>query len=201
MSTEMDFREFPKMGRWSRDVIVTEKIDGTNAQIYIAEDGATMLVGSRSRWIAPENDNFGFARWARENEQELLKLGPGRHFGEWWGAGIGRRYGLAEKRLSLFNVARWHLAGVEPKQIPSSDPRIVKMQEPLPACVGLVPELWRGPMDALDVPALINSLAATGSRAVRGFARPEGIVIFHVAAGVGFKKTLDKDDMPKSLAA
>lgn len=37
MNTEMQFQEFPKMGRWSRDVIVTEKIDGTNAQILIAE--------------------------------------------------------------------------------------------------------------------------------------------------------------------
>jgi hypothetical protein len=27
--------------------------------------------------------------------------------------------------------------------------------------------------------------------------RPEGIVVFHVAAGVGFKKTCERDEQPK----
>lgn len=31
----MEFQEFPKMARLSREMIVTEKIDGTNAQVYI----------------------------------------------------------------------------------------------------------------------------------------------------------------------
>jgi len=34
-----NFLKFPKMARYSRECIVTEKIDGTNAQIYITEDG------------------------------------------------------------------------------------------------------------------------------------------------------------------
>jgi hypothetical protein len=29
---------------------------------------------------------------------------------------------------------------------------------------------------------------------------PEGIVIFHTAANMAFKKTLKKDEVPKSLA-
>lgn len=101
-----DFKPFPKIARLSREAIITEKLDGTNAQVFIGEDGE-MLFGSRSRWITPEDDNFGFARWATGNREDLLKLGPGQHFGEWWGAGIQRRYGLTEKRFSLFNVSRW----------------------------------------------------------------------------------------------
>jgi hypothetical protein len=64
---------------------------------------------SRSRWITPDDDNFGFAAWVEANRDELLTLGPGRHFGEWWGSGIQRGYGLpkGEKRFSLFNVSRW----------------------------------------------------------------------------------------------
>jgi hypothetical protein len=31
--------------------------------------------------------------------------------------------------------------------------------------------------------------------------KPEGIVVFHVAANAGFKKTIEKDHEPKSLAA
>jgi hypothetical protein len=43
-----EFAEFPKMARLSRECIITEKIDGTNAQICITDDGQ-MLVGSRTR--------------------------------------------------------------------------------------------------------------------------------------------------------
>lgn len=33
-----------------------------------------------------------------------------------------------------------------------------------------------------------------------GFMDPEGVVAFHVAAGIGFKKTIKGDEQPKSLA-
>ena len=96
-----DFREVPKMARLSREIIITEKLDGTNASIYIGEDG-TFLVGSRTRWITPEDDNHGFAKWAYSERERLLTLGAGHHFGEWWGCGIQRNYGLTDKRFSLF---------------------------------------------------------------------------------------------------
>ena len=108
-----DFVAFPKIPRLSRRCVITEKIDGTNACIFIGEDGE-FLVGSRTRWITPENDNHGFARWAYEHKDELLGLGPGRHFGEWWGQGIQRGYGLKEKRFSLFNTSRWMDDAVRP---------------------------------------------------------------------------------------
>jgi hypothetical protein len=47
----------------------------------------------------------------------------------------------------------------------------------------------------------IEKLKAHGSFAAPGFMDPEGIVIYHVAAGVGFKKTVKKDEQPKSLSA
>jgi hypothetical protein len=196
-----EFQEFPKMARYSREVIVTEKIDGTNAQIFIGENGE-FLTGSRTRWITPDNDNFGFSKWAHEHKDELMQLGPGRHFGEWWGSGIQRGYGLTngERRFSLFNVSRWCLHGTAPSQIPSADTRVVKMQDTLPPCVGLVPVLWNGRFDMLDVPYIISTLNQCGSCAAPGFMRPEGIVIYHVAAGIGFKKTIEKDEVPKSMA-
>ena len=43
-------------------MIVTEKIDGTNGVVLVQEDG-TVVAGSRSRWIVPLADNFGFAAW------------------------------------------------------------------------------------------------------------------------------------------
>jgi len=207
------FLEFPKMGRLSREVIITEKIDGTNAQLFITlgpknhpkavahrfdpVDGGTdliMLAGSRTRWITPADDNFGFARWAAEHAEELWGLGLGRHYGEWWGSGIQRGYGLpkSEKRLSLFNVVRWCLHGETPQRIPTADPRLEKYQDVLPPCVGLVPILGRGiGFDGVD--NILADLALHGSWAAPGFMKPEGVVAFHTAGNVGFKKTLNGD--------
>jgi hypothetical protein len=199
---EPTFQEFPKMARFSRECIITEKIDGTNAQLLITDDG-DLIVGSRTRWITPQSDNHGFAAWAYAHKEELLRLGPGRHFGEWWGSGIQRGYGLknGDKRLSLFNVSRWCLHGQEPQPIPSADPRSVKMQEVLPEIVGLVPVLWRGAFDHVShvTADVLRDLREHGSFAVRDYMKPEGIVIFHVAGNFGLKKTLEKDDTPKSL--
>lgn len=192
-----EFTGFPKMARLSRECIITEKIDGTNAQILITDDWQ-MLVGSRTRWITPEQDNFGFAAWAHEHREELLELGPGRHYGEWWGQGIQRKYGLNERRWSLFNVARWCPHAEEPQPIPTGDPRIVKMQDVLPACCSLVPVLYRGNFETKACEIALDELRSNGSKAAPGFMNPEGIVVFHVAGNVGFKKTLEKDDEPKS---
>lgn len=176
-----EFQPFPKMARLTRNVVITEKIDGTNAQVWISDDLNTMLVGSRTRWITPQSDNHGFARWAEANRDELLRLGPGRHFGEWWGSGIQRRYGLAEKRFSLFNVHQWTAPDAT-----------------LPACCHLVPVLYEGLFNADAVDIALDWLSRNGSAAAPGFADPEGIVVFHQAAGVGFKKTLKGDSQPKS---
>lgn len=213
----MDFQEFPKMARLSRDIVITEKIDGTNAQIAIVElegysipgalyesGGLAMFAGSRTRWITPEDDNYGFAKWAKEHAEELLLLGPGRHFGEWWGQGIQRNYSMTEKRFSMFNVARWALHGTEPKQTPTSDPNVFKTQDVLPPCCGLVPVLYEGPMEEFGVmkgvKAALHQLQTEGSAAAPGYMSPEGIVVFHTAANMGFKKTLEKDEVPKSKA-
>jgi len=191
------FTQFPKMARLQREVIVTEKIDGTNAQLYITDDGK-MLFGSRTRWITPGDDNFGFARWATDHKDELMQLGPGRHFGEWWGRGIQRNYGLSYRRFSLFNVVRWCPRGEVPKAIPTADPRNVKMQDMLPSCCHLVPILWQGLFSTAEATIQLWELGQTGSQAAPGFMNPEGIVLFHTAGNVGFKMTLDNDGVPKS---
>jgi len=194
-----EFLEFPKIARLSREIIITEKIDGTNAQILITEDGE-LLTGSRTRWITPQDDNFGFARWVDEHKDEILTLGVGRHFGEWWGSGIQRGYGLpkGEKRFSLFNVIRWTLFGQTPQIISAPDAKIEKLQDVLPSCIGLVPFLYRGIFDTHKVDDALNDLRTNGSYASKGFMKPEGVVVFHIAGNVGFKKTIEKDEVPKS---
>lgn len=175
-----EFEPFPKMPRLSREVIVTEKIDGTNAQILITEDG-DVLAGSRRRWLTPGDDNFGFAAWVQDNREDLLALGEGRHFGEWWGQGIQRKYGQDRKRFSLFNADRW--------------------AEERPNCCDVVPVLYRGIFETLSVDASINSLRENGSVAAPGFMNPEGVIVFHLQGRFGLKKTLENDEIPKSIAA
>jgi hypothetical protein len=182
------FTPFPKLPRLSREVYITEKIDGTNASVFIDDDG-NITAGSRTRWITPEDDNYGFAAWVRDNADELRELGPGHHFGEWWGRGIQRNYGLNERRFSLFNVGRWHQAGEVARLIQTGDPRIEKTTTAAPACCHVVPILWRGIFDTRSVEIAMEELAGMGSVAEPGFMKPEGVVIYHVAAGVGFKKT------------
>lgn len=191
----MEFQGFPKMPRLSREVIISEKLDGTNAQIFIVEqegypvpgslyesEGLALFAGSRTRWITPNDDNYGFARWCYEHAEELLQLGPGRHFGEWWGQGIQRNYGLKEKRFSLFNVGRWADDSTRP------------------VCCHVVPTLFKGQFDTDTVNHWLNVLQGEGSFAAPGFMKPEGLVVFHTAAQIGFKKTIEKDDQPKSLS-
>ena len=171
---EAMFIEFPKIARLTRECFITEKIDGTNACVAIDDDG-TIRFGSRTKWITPDDDNHGFARWATDNREELLKLGPGRHFGEWWGNGIQRGYGLpkGEKRFSLFNVARW--------------------SQEKPACCDVVPTLFHGMFSTVDVLVALDALQKHGSVAAPGFAKPEGVIIYHVAANLYFKKTIERD--------
>jgi len=173
----MEFEAFSKIARWSRNITITEKIDGTNACIYIGENGE-FLTASRTRWITPNDDNCGFSRWAHENKDDLLSLGVGKHFGEWWGAGIQRRYDQDRKRFSLFNTSKWNIIR--------------------PECCDVVPVLYNGIMDESAINEAIEMLRNNGSVAAPGYPLPEGIVIWHEAAQQYFKKTLDKDDSPKN---
>ncbi len=173
----MEFRPFQKIARLNRECIATEKIDGTNGVVCITDDG-DMLVGSRTRWITPEQDNFGFAAWCRDNRDELMRLGAGFHYGEWWGSGIQRGYGLknGEKRFSLFNVARWGDDTVRPK------------------CCSVVPVLERGNDIRQVTEAALEWLRKGGSIAAPGFDKPEGVVIYHTAGNHLFKVTLERDE-------
>lgn len=186
--TTPEFRPWPKMGRLIREGIITEKIDGTNAQICITQDGQ-FLTGSRTRWITPQDDNFGFSKWAHDHKEELELLGPGCHFGEWWGHGIQRGYGLTkgERRFSLFNASRWVKGPAD----------LAEGQSVAPNCCEIVPVIHHGAFDTSAARAAINFLKEHGSQAAPGFMKPEGIVIFHTAAQVGFKMTIENDEKPK----
>lgn len=172
------FRAFPKLARLNREMVVTEKLDGTNACVFVSETGQ-VTAQSRNRLITPTADNYGFAAWVQANESSLQELGHGYHYGEWWGPGIQRGYGLAERKFSLFNTARWG--------------------ESRPGCCDVVPILCTGPFSTERVNGLVALLATTGSAASPGFMRPEGVVVYHTASNQMFKVTCEHDEKPKGL--
>ena len=127
-----------------------------------AENQQILPVGSKINFSVDNGkncDNHGFARWVSENAEELLKLGEGRHYGEWHGKGIQRGYGLEEKRFSLFNVTRWCLWNEESKLI-SINPKTKeeKYQERLPKCCYLVPILYKGIFDTFKIQYVLGQL-------------------------------------------
>jgi RNA ligase len=232
--TDISFQGFPKIPRLFREVVITEKIDGTNGAIGIREfpfgwhvggvcageedgcgydlphdhdrpDDARLVFGpnntdyehggdgmpekeylvyaqSRNRVISTAADNHGFAKFVYENAYSLAAdLGPGLHFGEWWGSGIGRNYGLPYKRFSLFNVKRWE--DTEWKFTTDG--------------LGVVPVIERGEFSTLLVKSVLAVLRIGGSWAAAGYMNPEGVVVYHTAGNLLFKATIEKDEEPK----
>lgn len=175
--TTPDFIPFRKIPRLSRDIIITEKIDGTNATIYIDNNCEVMYTASRNKWITPEDDNHGFAGWVQRNKEELLTLGPGWHRGEWWGKKIQRGYEVDDKRFSLFNTS-----------LPA-----------IPSCCRYVPVLYSGTFDTNSINLCLSDLCNSGSVAAPGFMKPEGIVVFHTAALSYFKKMIEGDKDHKGV--
>ena len=202
----MTYPKFPKIPRLNRDIIVTEKIDGSNGQIFITKtplgpekmslpdvepvvriEDTYIYAGSRSRWLgagASQSDNFGFARWVLGNAEALVEtLGEGTHWGEWWGSGIQRGYGYrnGEKFFSLFNTSRWEAADL------SAVPNLRS-----------VPVLWTGNMKRFEQEQWLQILVNQGSFAAPGFMAPEGLVVFHTASNHTYKVTLIDDERSKS---
>lgn len=206
----MEFKKFASIARYSRDCVITEKIDGTNAQIYIepiAKDlfkpenwpnaisykdvgnnvVLVMFAGKRNGFCTPTKDNYGFAKWVSENSDELFYLGVGRHYGEWWGQGIQCKYGMDKKVFSLFNVHRWSNDTVRPK------------------CCDVIPVLFEGDFTTTNIIETMEFLSRTGSMAAKRygveFMKPEGVVIFHKQSNLLFKKTFENDEKGKSYGS
>ena len=170
----VEFKEFPKIPRLHRLCVITEKIDGTNASVTITEDGQ-FLTGSKSKWITPEEDNYGFSKWANSNKEELMKLGIGTHHGEWCGLGIQRNYGFKEKRWYLFNTSKWKDDSVRPK------------------CCYVVPIIYEGLFNTEEVNFALDMLKREGSIISPEF-KAEGVIIFLLSSNSYFKQTIEKDD-------
>jgi hypothetical protein len=213
-----EFTRWPKIPRLYRDIVITEKIDGTNACVVIEEHPfgesagggvpemtISVVLGpekmdlgmpafeywvsaqSRTRFITPQSDNYGFAKWVEANCETLVHdLEAGHHFGEWWGSGIQRGYGMAagDKRFSLFNTRKW-------QSVEFTTPKMTT-----------VPVMYKGVLCENEITCALQYLYDYGSVAAdEPFKPAEGICVFHAASGQVFKVTIENDVQPKSEVA
>lgn len=213
--TNATFTPYGKTPRLNRPIVVTEKIDGTNAGIRIVKDrwinpalwdelrivdslsvggtAYTIYTQSRNRIITPNRDgqstdNAGFSAWVYEHAETLVRaLGPGMHFGEWYGNGIQRGYGLDEKRFALFN--------------PDRDPDLLQGARAEGCAIETVPVLYRGRFDQDAIVREVELLAERGSvvAGAEGF-KAEGVIVYHTASRVAYKVMCEDDHLPKTVA-
>lgn len=203
---EITFEKWRSIPRRSKEVMtLTEKLDGTNACFLafptpeegfegskplrlLDVDGVEWGVWaqSRTRFIYPDSDNFGFAKWVDHNAEQLIRvLGIGKHYGEWWGSGIQRGYGIPDKRFSLFHATRWKEAGIS-HLLPTTPVSALR----------IVPLLYHGPYSDAAVEAALETLRS-GSMAAPVFSRAEGIVVDLREAGARYKILLEGDNLHK----
>lgn len=209
----IEFQKYGKTPRLFRDVVITEKIDGTNSAVIIEEidpeldyelDTYTLAfvnrddrryavaAQSRNRLITPgkTTDNHGFALFVQTNAEALFDaLGPGRHYGEFWGKGIQGRYvnqlaGI--KGFALFNTAKhkglhlWLPAGDGSTQVLLETTHV----------------LYEGPFSEQKIREVLTELKKTGSW-ISPMSPAEGIVVYHTQSGQVYKVTLDNEDKGK----
>lgn len=160
-------------------VVVTEKIDGTNACLVFDADGK-MFAQSRNRIITPATDNQGFARWAYHHQEELFHiLGEGRHFGEWWGKGLHRGYDMPHSVFSIFNVGRFYKS--EPGD-PLNSMSTRAATSSIFDQVSAVPHIFTGEYNSPEMNAAIAELANGKSKAAAAYNveynNPEGVCFF-----------------------
>lgn len=157
-------------------VTVTELIDGLPAYVVVNDCHEDDLVVGSTLPL----DDMGFKQWVKDNADALKELGDGQHSGVWWGEGIGRGYGLSERRFTLTNP---------------------KYSSPEGGSWYASPILVEGYGESLNalVETALWELRITGSYAAPGFDLPAGVIVHH-ASGARFKVTLEGDGQPKSLA-
>ena len=193
--------------------IISEKIDGTNGLIEIQNKAnnsntGSMIVkfGSRNRYISFSDDNAGFANFFRHYEKKFKNMAkeiiassynedsqtdeiptenyPLRIYGEWFGKGIQRGYGLKDKFFMPFSTF------YAEKLIEYQVPNIVK------------PNIMYTGKFSQEIADTCMQTLTNGSLIIPEFKRPEGIVIHFPKYNFRLKQTFEgskwEQNIPKA---
>jgi hypothetical protein len=216
------FEAMPKIARLNKDVIVTEKIDGTNAQIYIervpvADIGFSTEAESQANPF-PIPEEVVAVKMLSNGDHLLLRAGsknrwlkPGadnfgffawasEHFEQLFtlGEGVhrGEWWGKGVQRGYGLTGKRFSLFNVS-RWVDSTDPDgyrapLGEGQSYAPACCHVVPIMGSGP-GFEDIATGLYMLQQNGSLAAPGFMEPEGVCVFHTGSGTYYKATIEND--------
>lgn len=198
MSTT-NYNSFPSIERLENIYcVISEKIDGTNGLIEINE--TNVRFGSRNRYISFSDDNAGFANFFRHYEARFEDVAkdiitkepessdesyPLRIYGEWFGCGIQRGYGLKDKFFMPFSFFYGE--------------KLIEYQVPNVITPNI---MYTGKFSMEVVNTCMQQLKLNGSGVVKDYKQPEGIVIFFPKYNFRLKETFNgakwKDGSPKS---
>ena len=209
-----NYASFPSIERLENIYcVISEKVDGTNSLIEINEvfpvgepKEIQVRFGSRNRYITFNNDNAGFANFFRHYEarfkdvaadiilKELEVSGetltecqeqyPLRIYGEWFGSGIQRGYGLKDKFFMPFSTF------YAEKLIEYQVPNIIK------------PNIMYTGKFSQEIADICMQTLTNGSLVIPEFKRPEGIVIHFPKYNLRLKQTFEgskwEQNIPKA---
>jgi hypothetical protein len=214
-----NFRPWPKIPRFNREFVITEKLNGTNSQVAIKrmaededpagylnshgfnvvakDDGLYVLrAGSRKRWIAPNGQKLdgtvpldNFGFAAWVAENANALANLGE------GTHFGEWYGRGIQHGYGMTGRKWALFnttrwGTTGQGLPDGSPAELTVVPELARVRGhLLNEAIR---DSLRLLRTLGSVAEPGATA-------EGIVIYSVETNQCYKALLENDDLPKGL--
>jgi len=225
----MDFQQFKKIPRLSREIIITEKINGSNMQVFIynlneeilfpyeedykipskefinkytvaEKNGLLMFVGSRNRWLQVGKSSDNMSCASWCKERSE----------ELFKLGEGRYYAefYGKGIQSGYGLDHKRMALFNVSRWHDDEKRLIsvnketgeeKYTEQCPSCCEVVPILYQGDFDTNVINYYIDKLDREGSVAVPNFKPAEGLVVYHTAAGQYFKKTISNDEKPKGI--
>lgn len=219
------FQPWPKIARLNRDIVITEKIDGTNAAIGIERIPDDLIqrlhhdeikVGDLYRpnttAVVLEGDNVTegtFGHWVYAQSRNRV-ITPGKSTDNSGFAGWVAEH--AEDLVFMLgeglHFGEWWGRGIQrgydevgKRFSLFNTQRYVDVDTIFDddTFMTTVPVLYQGPFGEFHINACLDALRVQGSFAAPGFRRPEGIVVYHTASGVPFKVTLEGDEAPKGV--
>lgn len=221
-----EFKEFPKIHRWERDIVITEKIDGVNSQVVIThfdedELGPTQaeiapfeaLVDSgdatRVDLMAGEKAAIRYLRaTSRSGYIKPGKQSDNHGFAGWVydnasqlvQLGVGKHAG----EWWGYGIGRGY--GMDRGERHFSLFNVSRFNDAnIPPCCRVVPVLYRGPLKMqsgeLATDFCLRRLQYAGSEAARGYRNFEGFVVYHTTGNVLFKRTTGPEEQGGKGAA
>lgn len=215
---EITFSAWPKIPRLRRDIVITEKIDGTNAAVRIFTAGPGYSEDYVSGSTVPD---FPHVFCATVDDVDYYVVAQGRKrmlstetkatdnfgFARWVhgnaetlirGLGIGTHYGewYGSKIQSGYGYVDgerkfmlFNASRWTPETI-TDDLTAIGVESPT--------VLYQGVFDVSEINYWIEYMKLAGSVHVPG-QKPEGIVIYHVASNNLFKVLCENDELPKGV--